>query len=236
MQREVADGRPSRQEAQLHEHGDSDGHAAARLDQLTRGRRRCRRWRARRRRAAPAPPARSRRGAPRAWPRRTPARRRRRASRAAACRPCGPGRSRCRAPAPPGAARMKPRASMPTTLSTTVAPDSSRPAAASASMTAVKPAWSASSGVMSLKTTPGSGKSGTSTTRRSSASRAASVMPGSSPGHLRLERGCRVGCCRPDAGLWPTGRCVVGTVRPRPVTSGVELGCGACASCSSRSS
>ena len=67
---------------------------------------------------------------------------------------------------------MKPRASMPTTLSTTVAPDSSRPASARACTTAVNAAWSASSGVMSLKTIPGSGKSGTSRTSRSRTSRA----------------------------------------------------------------
>ena len=59
---------------------------------------------------------------------------------------------------------MNPRASIPTTWSTTDRPDASRPASASASMTAPNAAGSASIGVMSLNTTPGSGKSGTSTT------------------------------------------------------------------------
>jgi len=56
-----------------------------------------------------------------------------------------------------GAARMNPRASMPITLSTTVAPDASLPASASACTVATKASWSASSGVMSLKRIPGEG-------------------------------------------------------------------------------
>ena len=112
---------------------------------------------------------RSRPGASRASPRRTRARRRRRASRAGACRPCAPARSRRPRASATGAARMKPRASMPSTLSTTdraVARrarrgERRRPRRRSRS-------GSASSGVMSLKTSPGSGKSGTSAIRRSS--------------------------------------------------------------------
>src|SRR5829696_118012 len=65
---------------------------------------------------------------------------------------------------------MNPRASMPTTLSTTTLSWSSRPAAASAVMIAEKAWWSASTGVMSLNVTPCAGQSGTSTVRRVSAS------------------------------------------------------------------
>src|SRR6478672_5105512 len=69
-----------------------------------------------------------------------------------------------------GAARMKPRASMPTTLSTTTVPLVSRPAAASAVMIAENAWWSARTGVMSLNVTPSCGQSATSTVRRVSAS------------------------------------------------------------------
>src|SRR4051794_23468765 len=95
---------------------------------------------------------------------------------------------------------MKPRASMPITQSTVVAPDSSRPAAASASTTSVNAVWSASTGVMSLKRTPGAGKSGTSTTSRASVS--ATLMRGGSllaplgarlPGGLLPSRGAARG-------------------------------------------
>src|SRR3546814_19291968 len=57
-----------------------------------------------------------------------------------------------------GAAVTKHRASTPTTLAT----ERSAKCAASASVAAVKPAASPSSGVMSLNVTPGFGKSGTS--------------------------------------------------------------------------
>src|SRR5262245_44495326 len=69
-----------------------------------------------------------------------------------------------------GAARMKPRASMPTTRST-VSPENS---SARASTTKRKASTSPNSGVASRKTIPGSGKSGTSCT--SSVSHAASVI------------------------------------------------------------
>ena len=113
---------------------------------------------------------------------------------------------------------MNPRASMPTTLSTTTLPVASRPASASASTTAANAAWSASSGVMSLNTTPGSGKSGTSTTRLRR-SVAGVDRPGC--GHFlpRLDFGCRVGCARPDDELGCTGPRDGGTTRPRPAAS-----------------
>src|SRR4051812_45244226 len=60
---------------------------------------------------------------------------------------------------------MKPRASMPTTLSTTTSPSASRPALARASTTRVKATWSSRIGVMSLNVTPGLGKSAMSRTR-----------------------------------------------------------------------
>src|SRR4051812_9566824 len=54
---------------------------------------------------------------------------------------------------------MNPRASMPTTLSTTTSPSASRPALARASTTRVNATWSSRIGVMSLNVTPGLGKS-----------------------------------------------------------------------------
>ena len=97
---------------------------------------------------------------------------------------------------------MKPRASIPTTLSTARDPSGSRPAAASASTTSEKPAWSARSGEMSLNTTPGFGKSGTSRTRVVSAWRAR--LPGRGVGHRlpRLLRDWRVGWARLLAALF----------------------------------
>ena len=72
---------------------------------------------------------------------------------------------------------------------------------------------------MSLKTIPGSGKSGTSATSRSSAARASSVTRY----FCRLDFDCRDGCWRPLDRLSCTGRRVAGTVRPRPGAPG--LGC-----------
>ena len=106
---------------------------------------------------------------------------------------------------------------MPTTLSTTTSAVVVTAGVGQRPTTAAKPAWSASSGVMSLKTTPGSGKSGTSTTSRSSARR----RPRRVVAHFlpRLDRVWRVGCTRPaDAARLdrPRGR---GTTRPAAAAS-----------------
>ena len=64
--------------------------------------------------------------------------------------------------------------------------------------TAVSPSWSASSGEMSLNTTPGFGKSGTSRISRSRCRRVRPVARRSLAQPLpRCERGLRVGCGRP---------------------------------------
>ena len=134
--------------------------APAGLHQPAAAARRCRRWRGRRRRRAPGRPARRRPGAPAGRSRRTRGRRR---SRASAGQLAGLAHRHEAGAEVVGHRRgeMKPRASMPTTLSTVP-----RPWWATIASTApAKATWSASSGEMSLKTTPGVGKSGTSTIR-----------------------------------------------------------------------
>ena len=140
-----------RQERQLDQHGDRDDLAAARSTQLARRPRPCRRWPARRPRPAPARPATNAScvdldrgaavlqvvlGAPASRPGSLPALR--------------TGTNPAPRATATGAARMKPRASMPTTTSTLPAA-----AAARCATTAREGRASASSGVMSLKTHPG---------------------------------------------------------------------------------
>ena len=94
--------------------------------------------------------------------------------------------------------------------------------AASASMTTANPSWSASSGLMSLNTTPGSGKSGTSTTSRSSASRAASRRSLTSC-LASIGTAGSAGCVRtPCSGF--TGPWAGGATRPRPAAGALPAG------------
>ena len=151
-------------------------------------------------------------------PRRTRGRTPRAASARAACPPCARARSRHRARRATGAARMKPRASTPTT-----GPPAAcrRPARRRARRsTAAKPSASASSGVMSLNTTPGCGQSGDVADARSAGARESSGARRRSPALLPLLAGLRGRCALLRAGVRPGGGlAVVGAGGRRPASS-----------------
>ncbi len=174
---DLADGPTSGQEAQVHQHGHPVDVGAAALDQA----------RGRRRRAAGGEHVVDQQH-PVAGPQAVDVRLEGRlavlqgvglgcTSRRGSLPALRTGTNPARSASATGAARMNPRASIPTTWSTTDRPEASRPASASASTIVAKATGSASTGVMSLNTTPGSGKSGTSTTRRRRRSEA-SCAPG----------------------------------------------------------
>ena len=146
--------------------------------------------------------------------------RHRAASARAACRPCAPARSRCRAAWATAAPTMKPRASMPTTRSTLPA---YRPAMSST--TAAKACAVGEQRREVLEEDPGCGKSGMSRSRlRPGTDRLRAVdAPSAVASGQRLDLGVRRGWLRGPAGVagdlcTSRGRCGVarlGARRPR---------------------
>ena len=151
---------PAAEEAQLDQEGEAGDHAAEPLDEPGRGGRGAAGGQhVVDDRATRSPGCDARRGGSRAGRCRTRARTPRDSmSPRQLARPCGPGRSRRRAGRPPARPRMKPRASMPEhPVDRAASRHGGRRGRRRRSGT--RPA-SASSGVMSLKTIPGFGKSG----------------------------------------------------------------------------